>query len=1107
MVWGTLAVLAASVVISALLAPRIPDQEQASLSDFGLPTAESSRAVSVVFGTVMVQGPNIVWAGDFEADPIRVTTGLKVRGLKISKRRATVGYRYFAGIHFVVSHTVERLLAVFVDEDLLTLTDTDINATYNVDERDRFGGEEGSGGLEGDYDVMMGYPDQGANAYLQTQVNFVPGYRGFLSVVLNRFYLGNNPRFPPWQFLCQRVNTNLRGEPIWYPERAAIPSAEGTEELQRFIDGTDDEGNPNPTSVAAPEVIDLNPAHIIYSVLTELMGIPAANIDDDLFRAAADTLFEEEFGLSYVWDDADSFEDFLRLVVDHIDATLHVDPISGLWGLYLIRTVTDEEVEIAFDESNCVLDEFNREGYGELYSEIDIKSVNRFTGKEIGIRETNQALARIQGGPNGTEQTFAMAFDLKVRRIIASRNRLFHGVPKCHGTLETDHSKAYPRRVGEAILISSRKYGFQNLKARITQIDFRQFTDMRAQIEWIQDYREADSIVPFTSGDNSAQEIEIAAADPSRLFNALPVPFNPLQMHWGFLREEDLDAVPFQSRLIMADDNTGAPHIGFRAFADGTPTIEDGGFSEFYEVPTPSPRGDSWLDDNHINGINIPRDELELGDELIVQMVLLPPIGSANQIHRSEVLVVANLDNYPVIGVRRGAYGSAVIAKPDPLEGYGAADEQFFLMAGVWLPQDVSYDSRGSIDEVHISPFTQLSAVPASDADVIEYSSMPVSWYYPPASLTIDGDKWPIFANLFSAEAEISFVMLNPYSDISASVTDDQITSGISAPLCAQFIVEFFVGSTGALYEEEFTGSTANIDTTALAAALAAEGQPQQDPAPLVEGAFERHPRVSNAEFLITLRTIDKSEPTATSQDRRHVVRSSGWGAGWGTPAAAMFLGEAAPEAAEAANTIPTGFDYTLPATSTNVELGPRTFRNSGSYVTYGFTDLPVVTDDGAYYFEWQHSAAARTDNGSIGIILLGTSLPSWLGSTPQGIGIYDDGEIYLSASIAQTVPFTIAGRVGAALIINGQTRSIQYYMDGVAVGDPVVASTTGGIYVPAATGRNNEVVDVFVEGDAAHSPAGTVPWPAYQDPPIQPPQDGTQVSFTSPPTNERFIY
>ena len=74
-------------------------------------------------------------------------------------------------------------------------------------------------------------------------------------------------------------------------------------------------------------------------------------------------------------------------------------------------------------------------------------------------------------------------------------------------------------------------------------------------------------------------------------------------------------------------------------------------------------------------------------------------------------------------------------------------------------------------------------------------------------------------------------------------------------------------------------------------------------------------------------------------------------------------------------------------------------------------------------------------------------------------------------------------------------------------MGDPVVASTTGGIYVPAATSRNNEEIRVFVEGGAAHSPAGTVPWPAYQDPPIQPPQGNTQVSFTSPTTNERFIY
>ena len=1111
MVWATLAVLAASVVISALLAPRIPDQQAARLSDFGLPTADSARAVSVVFGTVLVQGPNIVWAGDFEADPIRQTTGLKIRGLKISKRRATVGYRYFAGIHFVVSHTVEKLLAIFVDDDILTVTDLDDNASFNIDEPNRFGGREGSGGLRGTFDVMFGAPDQGANDYLTSQVNFVPGYRGLLSVVLNRFYLGNSPMFPPWSFLVQRVNTNLQGESIWYPEKAGIFSQEGTDGLQEFINGTDEDGNPNPPSVATPEVIDLNPAHIIYSVLTELIGIPASRIDDTLFRAAADTLYDEQFGLSYVWDDASSYDDFIRRVVDHIDATLHVDPVTSLWGLYLIRTIADEDIDIVFDESNSTLDEFNREGYGELYSEIDIKSVDRFTGNEIGIRETNDALVRIQGGPNGTEQTFDMAFDLHVRRIIASRNRLFNSIPKCHGTLEADHSRCYNRFVGEPIFISSRKYGFELLKARITQVRFRNFNTMRGQIEWIQDYREADSTVPFTSADNREQEIEIA--DPGALFNARPLDFSPVQMHWGFLDEADLRVPRFQSRLIFVDDDSGAPHVGFHAYADDVERISDAGFSREYEPVSPSPRGDSWIDDNHFDASNIPLEELVLEESIVVSMVLLPPMGGANQIHRSEVVIIADLSNYPIIGVRRGALGSRVIIKRDPLDTYGPTDGQQFLINSYWLPEDVAYDRQSGAQEVFVTPFTQAQALPIAQAQpVIEYLSMPVSWYLPPASLKINGERWPIFSDLNNAE--INYVVFDPYDDIDATVSDDAQGAGIAPPFRSILTVREFIGN-AILYSEDFTGGNmATVDGAALWQSVLDNSilsDPQEADA-LIGGyaaaGLSGGGRLPDTRFVITLQLVDDADATKSSELREHVVRGAGgWGFGWGTPEARKFRTLAPPgTTAPQAGTIPTRFDYTLPTRADTVELGPLSFSNPAGYVTYGFESIEPMTDDGAYYVEYQH-AGTRNDNGSVGFQQIGVSLNSWLGSASTGVGIYDDGQVFIAAANPETVPFTLGARVGAALIIDGAERRVQYYMDGVAVGPEIlITNDPDAVFVPAATSRNGEIVSLFVAGEVAHAPAGTTPWPQYQDdpPPAPPTPPGGAPTITS---NERFIY
>jgi predicted phage tail protein len=82
MVWNFIAQLAIGLVLSAVayaLSPR-PKTETprpAGLDDLSVPTAEEGRPIPVVFGTVLISGPNVVWAGDLRVDPIRKKGGKK----------------------------------------------------------------------------------------------------------------------------------------------------------------------------------------------------------------------------------------------------------------------------------------------------------------------------------------------------------------------------------------------------------------------------------------------------------------------------------------------------------------------------------------------------------------------------------------------------------------------------------------------------------------------------------------------------------------------------------------------------------------------------------------------------------------------------------------------------------------------------------------------------------------------------------------------------------------------------------------------------------------------------------------------------------------------
>ncbi len=77
--WSYLIQFIVTAVLSYVLAPKpkVQNATPASLQDFDVPTADDGRPVPVVFGTVVIRGPNVVWYGDLYAEPIVKKGGKK----------------------------------------------------------------------------------------------------------------------------------------------------------------------------------------------------------------------------------------------------------------------------------------------------------------------------------------------------------------------------------------------------------------------------------------------------------------------------------------------------------------------------------------------------------------------------------------------------------------------------------------------------------------------------------------------------------------------------------------------------------------------------------------------------------------------------------------------------------------------------------------------------------------------------------------------------------------------------------------------------------------------------------------------------------------------
>lgn len=75
--WVQVAIMVVAAVLSYALAPKPPQPPKPSLEDLSLPTAEEGRPIPVVFGTVWISGPNVLWYGDLRTEAIKVKGGKK----------------------------------------------------------------------------------------------------------------------------------------------------------------------------------------------------------------------------------------------------------------------------------------------------------------------------------------------------------------------------------------------------------------------------------------------------------------------------------------------------------------------------------------------------------------------------------------------------------------------------------------------------------------------------------------------------------------------------------------------------------------------------------------------------------------------------------------------------------------------------------------------------------------------------------------------------------------------------------------------------------------------------------------------------------------------
>jgi len=444
--------------------PKVEDARPAGLGDFKFPTATEGRVVPLVWGTVVCEGPNVVWYGDLLQYPLEG----KIKGSLFSgSKRFIRAFQYFVGIQMALCRGPVALLRIWVgDTTIFTGNFTTDNEVF-IELRNLFGGDDvGNGGMVGTIAFKTGSQTQAADPYLatfQSVGGVAPRYVGTAYVVYRKGWIGNSTSIKPWKFEVRRIPNGLG-----------------------LANASVNSGN------------DANPMNVLYELLTNTewgFGFNPSDIDITNFTANAITLLNENNGFSFLLDTAIEAAEFMREVERQIDGIVFLDHRTGKWKCKLARNDYDINTvpEVTVDNRIELVD-FARGSWDETTNQVRVKYDQRSKEyKESYAFAQDMANAQIQGGgtvTTGVNVTASIAFpgvkDAALANNLAWRELRQLSAPLAKATVVVDRT-FWSLTPGDVVAFTDATLGLTKLPMRAVKIDYGELDDGKITVDLIQD--------------------------------------------------------------------------------------------------------------------------------------------------------------------------------------------------------------------------------------------------------------------------------------------------------------------------------------------------------------------------------------------------------------------------------------------------------------------------------------------------------------------------------------------------------------------------------------------------------------------------------------------
>ncbi len=544
MFWFTLFLWAVSFVLSEVLRPKpkITNARPGGLGDFSFPTATEGRSVPLIFGTVRIDGPNVVWYGDLRPVPMKkhISTGL------FSSTTQITGYQYFIGLQFAFCRgEVNELRGIWINDKKVSNAVQNDGDAHQIQDFNLFGGKDSGGGINGLFRFYAGSPTQTANPYFagvtDNNRSKATGYTvagGGTGYAVNDIivFLGGTGEIQTNAIVTAvdmagaitSISIRAKGEYKVVPTNPVsisggtgtgatftltwtaflrVPAYTGTSygmweggylgnstslqpwafELRRC---------PNQLVVTSGKHaiggFDANPACVLYEILTDNdwgLAFNSGDIDLDNFRAVAATLYDEGNGFSQAVDSQIQVADFINQIEKQIDGVMVMDRTTGKFKINLVRSDYTLADIPALNETNIIeIKNFTRGSWHQTSNNIRVQYTDRAKQyKSTYALAQDSANIVMQGNLLvNVESSYPAVMVAGLANQLAWRDLRVQAYPLAKAQFIVDRTMHF-LDPGQVIKWSDANLGITDLVMRITRVDLGKLEDGQITLDVVQD--------------------------------------------------------------------------------------------------------------------------------------------------------------------------------------------------------------------------------------------------------------------------------------------------------------------------------------------------------------------------------------------------------------------------------------------------------------------------------------------------------------------------------------------------------------------------------------------------------------------------------------------